>query len=417
MMDSYAKIISELSRLRREPEWMLNWRMNAYYCFVACGCPKWSEVGDCEARANACFDVSREAQDVAFDLQVTGCDVDVVYDASSIYLNMTKELRSLGILFTSLARAVLLYPKLVRRYLGSVVFQNDNYFAALNSSLFTDGTFVRIPRHVNCPINLSTYFRITSGCVGQFERTLVVLDADSCASYFEGCNSSRLDRLVLHAAVVELVVWDRSSLKYTTLQNWASGGSSGVHNLVTKRALCAGYGSKVVWVQIEIGASLTWKYPSSVLYAKASRSEFYSLSISNGQQRVDTGTKCYHLSRGTSSSVLAKAVVLGSSFSLFRALISMKSELCRSHIRCDALLASELCTVRALPMIEAGAWPCSVEYESVNSYITAQQLKYCEQRGLSFTDAVRLVVNGYAQEIVKRLPLEAALEVTKLLFV
>ncbi|MGP1914275.1 MAG: SufD family Fe-S cluster assembly protein [Candidatus Hodgkinia cicadicola] len=375
--------------------------------------PKWSEIQNSkvEVKINALY------KDCTYleNNKVQNRDIDIVYNSTSVYLNLTKELKRLNISFAPLSKAILLFPKLIRRYMGSVVFHNDNYYSALNASAFTDGTFVRIPKHVKCPMNLSTYFKITSNCAGQFERTLIILDSHSKATYFEGCNSTKMNKAVLHCAVVEIIIWDNGNLKYTTLQNWNSLKVRGIWNFVTKRALCRGTASKVTWVQVEIGSSATWKYPSTVLLGFAAKSEFYSLSISNREQRVDTGTKCIHLGLKSTSLILAKSIIMGQSVNVFRVLVSSWAEGCRSYVKCDSLLTSAKCIAKAFPVVAINKWPMKVEYESLTSYVTERQLEYCAQRRLNEMDAIKLVISGYANEIVCKLPLEAALEVAKLL--
>ncbi|MGP1917635.1 MAG: SufD family Fe-S cluster assembly protein [Candidatus Hodgkinia cicadicola] len=296
------------------------------------------------------------------------------------------------------------------------MFHNDNYHSALNVSVFTDGTFVRIPRYVNCPMNLSTYFKITAKYAGQFERTLIVVESRGKATYFEGCNSVKMDKAVLHCAVVEIVIWDNGNLKYTTLQNWSNLKARGIWNFVTKRTLCCGAYSKISWTQVEIGSIATWKYPSTVLLSYDAKSEFYSLNIGNKNQQIDIGTKCIHLGRFRLSLVLAKSILMNQSINVFRVLVSSYAENCRSYVKCNSLLTSESCIAKAFPLITAEVWPFAMEYESLNSYITKRQLEYCAQRRLNETDAIKLIVNDYAEEIVCELPLEAVLEVGKLLF-
>ncbi|MFP3018896.1 MAG: Fe-S cluster assembly protein SufB [Candidatus Hodgkinia cicadicola] len=406
--------VINLSKLRREPDWMTDWRINAFYCLTFASAPKWSETQSSKLEVKIGVP-NVECADLE-SVKAQYRDIDIIYNSTSVYLNITKELKSLGISFAPLSKAILLFPKLIRRYMGSVVFHNDNYYSALNASAFTDGTFVRVPKHVNCPINLSTYFKITAKCAGQFERTLIILEPCAKATYFEGCNSSKMNKAVLHCAVVEIVIWNNGNLKYTTLQNWNSLRSRGILNFVTKRALCRGAYSKVTWTQVEIGSSATWKYPSTILLGFAAKSEFYSLSISNREQRVDTGTKCIHLGKESTSLVLAKSIIMNQSLNTFRVLIANCAKNCRSYVKCDSLLTGEKCVAKAVPVIIANEWPLTIEYESVNSYITEKQLEYCAQRMLDEMDAVKLIVSGYAHEIVCKLPLEAALEVAKLLF-
>ncbi|MGP1911238.1 MAG: SufD family Fe-S cluster assembly protein [Candidatus Hodgkinia cicadicola] len=376
--------------------------------------PKWSDAQSSEVDVNVI--TSGKDYDELENNKTYYRDIDIVYNSTSVYLNTTKELKKLGILFTPLSKAILLFPKLIRRYMGSVVFHNDNYYSSLNASVFTDGTFVRIPKCVNCPMNLSTYFKITAKCAGQFERTLIIVEPRGKATYFEGCNSVKMDKAILHCAVVEIVIWNNGNLKYTTLQNWNNLKARGIWNFVTKRALCRGAYSKISWTQVEIGSSATWKYPSTVLLGYAAKSEFHSLNIGNNEQRIDTGTKCIHLGQSTSSLVLAKSILMNQSLNVFRVLVSSYAKNCRSYVKCDSLLTGKSCIAKAFPLITADVWPFTMEYESLNSYITERQLEYCAQRRLDETDAIKLIVSGYANEIVCKLPLEAALEVAKLLF-
>ncbi|AUG33812.1 FeS cluster assembly protein sufB [Candidatus Hodgkinia cicadicola] len=408
--------VALLSRLKREPAWMLAWRINAYYCTLFAVSPRWAyvDLNALEFNALSLISVGTRTQ-LCAGVKLT--DIDVVCDASSVYLQISKELKAFGIRFTSISKALLICAASVRRYMGSVVAHNDNYFSMLNSCLFTDGTYVSIPAGVSCPASLSTYFRMSSWCAGQFERTLIVANCESNIVYFEGCNAVKLAKAVVHAAVVELILKRGASLKYTTLQNWYVADRSGVYNLVTKRALCSGARSRIVWVQVEIGALATWKYPSSVLLAQQARAEFYSLSVSNNSQQVDTGTKVFHLAKRTASTVLAKSVLFGRCYNLFRALISLSAQNCRNYTRCDALVASADCVNRAVPIISVKAFPAELEYESLSSYVTANQLSYCKQRGIDSLSALKLVVIGHSYEVTKRLPLDVSLEVARLLFV
>ncbi|XXM93575.1 SufD family Fe-S cluster assembly protein [Candidatus Hodgkinia cicadicola] len=396
---------------------MLLWRVNAYYSLLFASCLRWSNIELNLVELDS-LDLVLAIENTKRVLRRCGSleDVDVVCDASSVYLRISKELRNLGIRFAPFSKAVLLCSKTIRRYMGSVVSHNDSYFAMLNSCLFTDGTFINVPRDTICPVCLSTYFKISLGCAAQFERTLIVVEGSSQVAYFEGCNAARLERIVLHTAVVELAVLYNSCLKYTTLQNWYVHGRLGVYNLVTKRALCSGVASKVVWVQVEIGSSSTWKYPSSVLTGASAHSEFYSLSVSASVQQVDTGTKTYHLARDSSSVVVAKAVLFGCCSNTFRTLIRLNASGSRNHTRCDSLVTSDASASCSVPLVEATAFPTTLEYESLSSYVTDRQLRYCKQRGIDGLSATRLVVSGYSREVTKHLPIAASLEVARLLF-
>ncbi|XXM90062.1 SufD family Fe-S cluster assembly protein [Candidatus Hodgkinia cicadicola] len=409
--------IERLSKLRREPAWLLAWRVNAYYCVLFCVYPRWAHI-DLSAlefsAAGVVGGVSYECPPLVARRALT--DIDIVCDASSVYLQVSKELKAFGIRFAPVSKALFLWSARIRRYMGSVVCHNDNYFSMLNSCMFTDGTYIDVPIGVRCPTNLSTYFKIGLDCAGQFERTLVILGANAAANYFEGCNAAKLNKTVVHAAVVELVLSCNASLKYTTLQNWYVAGSFGVYNLVTKRALCKGINAKIVWVQVEIGAVATWKYPSSVLAAARARAEFYSLSVSNKSQQIDTGTKVFHLAESAASTVLVKSVLFGRCDSSFRALIHLGARNTRNHTRCDALITSDGCVSRTVPILIASAFPVFLEYEALSSYITAIQLRYCKQRGIDEVSALKLIITGYSYEVTKHLPLAASLEVNRLLF-
>nr|PIM96318.1 FeS cluster assembly protein sufB [Candidatus Hodgkinia cicadicola] len=309
--------------------------------------------------------------------------------------------------------ATLLNPVYIRRYLGKVISHNDNYFSALNTMLFTDGTFIIIPKNIKIPTVLTTYFKIDDDSNGQFERTLIILEDQSYASYFEGCNSDVVSNNILHAAMVEIVIKRSSCLRYSTFQNWSSE-EKGILNFVTKRALCSGNNSRIVWIQIEIGAVATWKYPSSILLARGSNAEFYSLGVSNHNQCIDTGTKIYHISNNTNSIILSRSIAYGLSTNIFRICVSIKQENCRSIVKCNALLWSKNCMICSLPTIETNCSLSNIEYESVNSYVTRLQLNYCKCRGLTCNDTLRLIVNGHIYDILRYLPITISLEITKL---
>ncbi|KON71455.1 FeS cluster assembly protein sufB [Candidatus Hodgkinia cicadicola] len=405
--------IELISACRKEPRWMLDWRINSFYCWIFICFPSWSKIGLNYKE----FNKDLVNMDTNY-MEVTNRhvpDIDVIYNSNSVYLSLTKELKKIGVQFMNLSIATLLSPVYIRRYFGKVISSNDNYFSALNSMFFTDGTFVVIPKNVRSPVLLSTYFKINRRSSGQFERTLIILEDQSHASYFEGCNSNIVSDNVLHAAVVEITVRNSSCLRYSTFQNWL-GGEMGVLNFVTKRALCSERYSKIIWIQIEIGAVITWKYPSSVLIAKYSNAEFYSLSISNSKQCVDTGTKVYHIGSNTNSIVLSKSVAYGLSTNVFRIYVNIGQENCKSVVKCNSLLWSRQCMVCSLPTIEVNCLSSNVEYESVNSYITKMQLNYCKCKGLSGNDTLRLIINGHVYDILRYLPIEISLEVTKLFF-
>ncbi len=404
------------SLIRREPKWILDWRINAYYCWIFKKFPRWTIVG---AKFNLVKPNLIELYNIHCNklpqFKINKLDIDIIYNSSSVYLYVSEELKKLGVLFTSLSKAVFLYPAYIRRYMGSVVSHNDNYFASLNACVYTDGTFVILPNRIKCPLILSTYFRINKSCSGQFERTLIILENQSQACYFEGCNSNNINS-VLHAAVVEIILKQKSSLKYSTFQNWSNNSENGIINFVTKRALCLGYNSKIIWIQVEIGSIYTWKYPSSILVSPYAHSEFYSLGISNYEQCIETGTKVYHLSKNCNSIVVSKSVVSGKSLNIFRSLLDIRSDLCKNHTRCNTFLLSDLCKTYTFPIIKINSKFSFLEYESINNYITSLQLCYCRQRGLTLMDILKIIISEHANEIIKHLPLDISLEVIKLLF-
>jgi Fe-S cluster assembly protein SufB len=345
-----------------------------------------------------------------------------VFDSISVATTFKKQLGELGIIFCSMGEAVREHPDLVRRYLGTVVPQNDNFFAALNAAVFSDGSFVYVPPGVRCPMELSTYFRINAAKTGQFERTLLIADAGAYVSYLEGCTAPQRDENQLHAAVVELIAHEDAQIKYSTVQNWYPGdaqGRGGIYNFVTKRGACRGARSKISWTQVETGSAITWKYPSCVLEGDHSIGEFYSVAITNNRQQADTGTKMIHIGKGTRSTILSKGISAGRGQNTYRGLVRVqpRAQGARNHTQCDSLLIGEQCGAHTVPYIEVRNPSARVEHEATTSKISEDQLFYCRQRGLNAEDAVSLIVNGFCKEVLKELPMEFAVEAQKLLAV
>ena len=341
-------------------------------------------------------------------------------DSVSVKTTFREKLAELGVIFCSFSEAVKDYPDLVKKYLGSVVSYRDNFFAALNSAVFSDGSFVYIPKGVRCPMELSTYFRINAANTGQFERTLIVADDDSYVSYLEGCTAPMRDENQLHAAIVEIVVHDRAEVKYSTVQNWYPGdkeGNGGIYNFVTKRGLCKGDHSKISWTQVETGSAITWKYPSCILAGDGSVGEFYSVAVTNNYQQADTGTKMIHIGKNTKSTIVSKGISAGHSQNSYRGLVrvSTKADNARNYTQCDSLLLSSTCGAHTFPYMDIRNNTAIVEHEATTSKISEDQIFYCNQRGISTEDAVGLIVNGYAKEVMNKLPMEFAVEAQKLL--
>ena len=350
---------------------------------------------------------------------LAGVAVDAVFDSVSVATTFKDKLAEMGIVFCSISEAVKEYPDLVQRYLGSVVPYSDNFFATLNSAVFTDGSFVYVPEGVRCPMELSTYFRINAANTGQFERTLIVADAGSYVSYLEGCTAPMRDENQLHAAVVELVALDDAEIKYSTVQNWYPGdadGKGGIYNFVTKRGACRGANAKIAWTQVETGSAITWKYPSCILQGDNSVGEFYSIAITNNRQQADTGTKMIHIGRNTKSRIVSKGIAAGRSDSTYRGLVRIqpRAEGARNHTQCDSLLIGATCGAHTVPYIESRNPTARVEHEATTSKISEDQLFYCRQRGIDEEDAVALIVNGFCREVLQELPMEFAVEAQKL---
>ena len=444
-----------ISARKEEPEWLLAWRLKAYAAWLKMEEPNWAKVGYPKIdyqdihyyAAPKKKDGPRSLEEVDPELLrtyeklgiplkerailagVVGAEgeaegrniaVDAVFDSVSVATTFRESLYKVGVIFCPISEAVREHPELVRQYLGSVVPAADNYFAALNSAVFTDGSFVFIPKGVRCPMELSTYFRINARNSGQFERTLIIAEAGAAVGYLEGCTAPQRDENQLHAAVVELVAMDDSSIKYSTVQNWYPGdadGKGGIYNFVTKRAACRGARSKVSWTQVETGSAITWKYPSCILQGEDSVGEFYSVALTNNRQQADTGTKMIHIGKGTRSTIVSKGISAGRSDNTYRGLVRIlpKAAGARNFTQCDSLLIGDQCGAHTVPYIESRNPTAQVEHEATTSKINDDQLFYCRQRGLSQEDAVGLIVNGFCKDVLKELPMEFAVEAQKLL--
>ncbi|MBQ9821485.1 MAG: Fe-S cluster assembly protein SufB, partial [Muribaculaceae bacterium] len=435
-------VVRRISALKGEPEWLLEFRLKAYRHWLTLKAPTWGhvhvpeidyqdisyyaaprqkkqgEVKEIDPELKKTFDklgIPLEEQ-----MRLSGMAVDAVMDSVSVKTTYRERLAELGVIFCSISEAVKDYPDLVRKYLGKVVPYTDNFYAALNSAVFSDGSFVYIPKGVRCPMELSTYFRINAAQTGQFERTLIVADDDAYVSYLEGCTAPMRDENQLHAAIVEIIVEDRAEVKYSTVQNWYPGdkdGKGGIYNLVTKRGLCRGDHSKLSWTQVETGSAITWKYPSCVLKGDHSVGEFYSVALTNNWQEADTGTKMIHMGKNSTSTIVSKGISAGHSQNSYRGMVKIapKATGCRNFTQCDSLLLSDTSGAHTFPVIEVGNDTSVVEHEATTSKINEDQIFYCNQRGISTEDAVGLIVNGYAKEVMAKLPMEFAAEAQKLL--
>ena len=436
-------IIRFISSKKNEPEWMLEWRLKAYRHWLTLKEPKWPNVSYPEINYQDIIYYSAPKQKVApksldevdpelratfeklgisLDEQkrLTGVAVDAVIDSVSVATTFKDKLAELGIIFCSFSEAVQEHPELVKKYIGSVVPVNDNYFAALNSAVFSDGSFCYIPKGVRCPMELSTYFRINAANTGQFERTLIIADEGSYVSYLEGCTAPMRDENQLHAAGVELYACDHAEIKYSTVQNWYPGdkdGKGGIYNFVTKRGICAGDHSKISWTQVETGSAITWKYPSCILKGDHSVGEFYSVAVTNNWQQADTGTKMIHLGKNTRSRIVSKGVSAGQSQNSYRGLVQIhkRAKNARNHSQCDSLLMGDKCGAHTFPYIETSNNSAQIEHEATTSKIGEDQIFYCLQRGIDEESAVALIVNGYCKEVLNQLPMEFAVEAQKLL--
>ncbi|HWE16623.1 MAG TPA: Fe-S cluster assembly protein SufB [Hyphomicrobiaceae bacterium] len=441
-------IVRFISEKKGEPEWMLEWRLGAYRRWVAMSEPTWARVSypridfqdlyyyaapksmdgprsldevDPELlRTYEKLGIPLREREVLAGVQGARVAVDAVFDSVSVVTTYKAELAKAGVIFCSISEALREHPELVRKYLGSVVPQGDNFYAALNSAVFSDGSFVYVPPGVRCPMELSTYFRINERQTGQFERTLIIADRGAYVSYLEGCTAPTRDENQLHAAVVELIALDDAEIKYSTVQNWYPGdknGKGGVYNFVTKRGDCRGHRSKISWTQVETGSAITWKYPSCILRGDGSRGEFYSIAVSNGHQQVDSGTKMIHLGANSSSRIISKGIAAGRSQNTYRGLVSAhrKARNARNFTNCDSLLIGDKCGAHTVPYIEAKNASAHFEHEATTSKISDDTLFYCMQRGLSEEEAVALIVNGFVRDVLQQLPMEFMAETQKLI--
>ncbi|MFZ1102070.1 MAG: Fe-S cluster assembly protein SufB [Hyphomicrobiaceae bacterium] len=441
-------IVRFISEKKGEPAWMLQWRLEAYRRWVTMTKPTWARVSYPEIdfqdlyyyAAPKSMDGPRDLSEVDPELlrtyerlgiplkeqallagvQGARVAVDAVFDSVSVVTTYKDELAKAGVIFCSISEALREHPELVRKYLGSVVPQGDNFYAALNSAVFSDGSFVYVPPGVRCPMELSTYFRINEKQTGQFERTLIIADKGAYVSYLEGCTAPTREENQLHAAVVELIALDDAEIKYSTVQNWYPGdknGKGGVYNFVTKRGDCRGRSSKISWTQVETGSAITWKYPSCILRGDGSRGEFYSIAVSNGHQQVDSGTKMIHLGANSSSRIISKGIAAGRSQNTYRGLVSAhrKARNARNYTNCDSLLVGDRCGAHTVPYIEAKNASAHFEHEATTSKISEDTLFYCRQRGLSEEEAVALIVNGFVRDVLQQLPMEFMAETQKLI--
>ena len=436
-------IVRFISSKKNEPEWMLEWRLNAFEKWQSMREPKWPNVKYPEINyqdiiyysapkqtvsPNSLDEIDPELRRTFEKLGIslneqkllTGVAVDAVIDSVSVATTFKHKLAELGIIFCSFSEAVNDHPALVKKYMGSVVPVNDNYFATLNSAVFSDGSFCYIPKGVRCPMELSTYFRINAAKTGQFERTLIIAEEGSYVSYLEGCTAPMRDENQLHAAIVEIYLAKNAEVKYSTVQNWYPGnkdGVGGIYNFVTKRGICAGAGSKLSWTQVETGSAITWKYPSCILKGDNSTGEFYSVAVTNNMQQADTGTKMIHIGKNTKSRIVSKGVSAGKSQNSYRGLVQVMPRAInsRNFSQCDSLLLGDKCGAHTFPYIEVGNSSAQIEHEATTSKIGENQIFYCNQRGIDTEDAIALIVNGYCKEVLNQLPMEFAVEAQKLL--
>lgn len=435
-------VVRWISAKKEEPQWLLDFRLKAFAYWKTIELPTWAhlDIPEIDFQSISYYAAPRKNAPQSLDevdpellktfdklgipleeqKRLSGMAVDAVMDSTSIKTTYKDELAKLGVIFCSISEAVKEYPELVKKYLGSVVPYTDNFYAALNCAVFSDGSFVYIPKGVRCPMELSTYFRINAINTGQFERTLIVADDDSYVSYLEGCTAPQRDENQLHAAIVEIVAMDRAEVKYSTVQNWYPGdkdGKGGIYNFVTKRAICKGESSKVSWTQVETGSAITWKYPSCILKGDNSVGEFYSVAFTNHYQQADTGTKMIHLGKNTRSRIVSKGISAGNSQNSYRGLVRVSSnaENARNFSQCDSLLLGDKCGAHTFPVIDVHNPTAILEHEASTSKINEDQLFYCNQRGISTEDAVGLIVNGFAKEVLNKLPMEFAVEAQKLL--
>ena len=437
------EVVRFISAQKNEPDWMLEWRLNAFKVFNKLPKPNWAKLNIPEidyqdyyyySSPKSLKDKPKSLDEIDPEILKTyeklgiplkeqeilsGVAVDAVFDSVSVATTYKKQLNDLGIIFCSISEAIQEHPELVKKYIGSVIPVSDHSFAALNSAVFTDGSFVYIPEGVRCPVELSTYFRINAINTGQFERTLIIADKNSYVSYLEGCTAPMRDENQLHAANVELVALDNAEIKYSTVQNWYPGdseGKGGIYNFVTKRGACRGHSSKISWTQVETGSAITWKYPSCILQGDNSKGEFYSVAITNNKQQADTGTKMIHIGKNTSSKIISKGISAGKAQNTYRGLVSINSRASnsRNFTQCDSLLIGNDCGAHTVPYIESSNSDSTIEHEATTSKINEDQLFYCMQRGLNSEDAVGLIVNGFCKEVLQHLPMEFAVEAQKL---
>lgn len=437
-------VIQQISKIKNEPKWLLDFRLKAYQAWLKMAMPDWQhlKIDPIDYQALSYYSAPKSQADGPKSLDevdpellrvyaklgiplaeqeiLAGVAVDAVFDSVSVATSYKGKLLEKGIIFCSFSEAVQEYPDLVQKYLGSVVSYQDNYFAALNSAVFTDGSFVYIPKGMRCPMELSTYFRINAKNTGQFERTLIIADAQSYVSYLEGCTAPQRDENQLHAAVVELIAHEDASIKYSTVQNWYPGdkeGKGGIYNFVTKRGLCEGKNSKISWTQVETGSAITWKYPSCILKGDNSIGEFYSVAVTRDYQQADTGTKMVHIGKNTRSTIISKGISAGFGQNCYRGLVRINPGATGAHnySQCDSLLMGDRCGAHTFPYIDVRNPSAKVEHEASTSKISEEQLFYCRQRGISAEDAVSLIVNGFCKDIFKELPMEFAVEAQKLI--
>jgi Fe-S cluster assembly protein SufB len=439
-------IIRQLSQKKNEPAFMLEWRLKAYRHWLTMPVPEWAHLhyAPIDYQNIVYYSAPKSNKDAPKSLaevdpailetykklgiplheqgRLAGVAVDAVFDSVSVATTFKEKLGEAGVIFCSFSEAVLRYPDLIQKYLGSVVPYSDNFYATLNSAVFSDGSFVYIPKGVRCPMELSTYFRINAANTGQFERTLIVADEGAYVSYLEGCTAPMRDENQLHAAVVELVALDNAQIKYSTVQNWYPGdkeGKGGIYNFVTKRGACRGVNSKISWTQIETGSAITWKYPSVILKGDNSIGEFYSVALTNNYQQADTGTKMIHIGKNTRSTIVSKGIAAGFGQNAYRGLVRVNpgATNARNYTQCDSLLLGDRCGAHTFPYIEVKNKTAQVEHEATTSKIGEDQLFYCQQRGISAEDAVSMIVNGFCKDVFKELPMEFAVEAQKLLAV
>jgi Fe-S cluster assembly protein SufB len=437
-------VITALSKKKEEPKYMLEWRLKSYKHWLTLEEPDWAHIGypkiDYQNISYYSAPKSNEDKPQSLDevdpklletydklgiplherARLAGVAVDAVFDSVSVATTFKKKLSEAGVIFCPFSEAVHKHPELIKKYLGTVVPHRDNFFSALNSAVFSDGSFVYIPKGVRCPMELSTYFRINAENTGQFERTLIIADEDSYVSYLEGCTAPMRDENQLHAAIVELVALENAEIKYSTVQNWYPGdenGKGGIYNFVTKRGDCRGSNSKISWTQVETGSAVTWKYPSCILRGDNSVGEFYSVAVTNNKQQADTGTKMIHIGKNTKSTIVSKGISAGAAQNAYRGLVRImpQAKNSRNHTQCDSLLIGKDCGAHTFPYIEGKNSSSIIEHEATTSKISEDQLFYCKQRGIGEEDAVNMIVNGFCKEVFKKLPMEFAVEAEALL--